>query len=443
MNAHERLALADGVVARSRADATEAIVYEQHEGLTRFAHEAVHQNLDRRNTVVRVRAISGSRTGVATTDVLDPAALDACAERAFALAAFAPEDPMFAGLAEPEAYADPPGAFVAGTAAAGPQERAGVAGAIFDIARENGVWSAGYAATRTTGIAIANSAGVRAAYDATTAACNVKLSAADASGYAECFSTDVGDVDGRALARIAAQKARASAGPVTVEPGAWTVILEPAAFGELMSYLLVHFSARAFDEGSSFCSAGLDRSYAGDNVTLVDDAHHPLHAGQPFDYEGTPTRRVPLLDAGTARAIVTDRRWAAKLDRENTGHALPAPNSYGPQVMHPVVEAGTKSTEQLIAETERGLLVTRFWYIRPVDVRQTLVTGMTRDGTFLIENGKLAGGVRNMRFNQSILEALAHCEFSSELRRSGGYSYTIVAPTAKIERFTFSSGTDF
>ena len=171
------------------------------------------------------------------------------------------------------------------TAAAGPVDRARVAGAIFDVAREGGVWSAGYASTGHAGIAIANSAGVRAAYDATTAACNVKLSAADASGYAECFTADVGEIDGRTLAAVAAQKARGSAAPQGVAPGEWTVILEPAAFGELMSYLLGHFSARAYDEGSSFLSTGLGKRYAGENVTLTDDAHHPLHAGQPFDYE--------------------------------------------------------------------------------------------------------------------------------------------------------------
>ena len=221
------------------------------------------------------------------------------------------------------------------------------------------------------------------------------------------------------------------------------MILEPAAFGELLAYVTDHFSAQSYDEGSSFFSGALGNAFAGENVTIVDDFAHPLHAGMPFDYEGSPTQRVVLLDRGKANAVVTDVAWAKKLDRPNTGHGLPAPNGWGPQPRNVVVEPGTKSVEQLIAETKRGLLVSRFWYIRPVDQRKTIVTGMTRDGTFLIENGKLAGGVRNMRFNQSILEALAHCEFANAQARTGGYSYSIVVPAAKIDGFRFTSLTDF
>jgi predicted Zn-dependent protease len=163
----------------------------------------------------------------------------------------------------------------------------------------------------------------------------------------------------------------------------------------------------------------------------------------PFDYEGVPKQRVPLLEHGVARGVVTDSYWAAKLDLPDTGHALPAPNSWGPQPTNVTVAPGSKSTAELIAETKRGLLISRFWYIRPVDLRQTIVTGMTRDGTFLIEDGKVARGVRNMRFNQSILAALSKVEFSSELARSGSYSYSIVVPAAKIAGFRFTSLTDF
>jgi predicted Zn-dependent protease len=163
----------------------------------------------------------------------------------------------------------------------------------------------------------------------------------------------------------------------------------------------------------------------------------------PFDYEGTPTKAVALVERGAATGIVTDTTWAAKLGCENTGHALPAPNAWGPHPRSVVVEPGSKTVAQLIAETKRGLLVSRFWYIRTVDQRKTIVTGMTRDGTFLIEDGEVRGGVRNMRFNQSIIEALAACEFSETPARTGGYSYSIVVPTAKIDRFTFTSLTDF
>jgi PmbA protein len=188
---------------------------------------------------------------------------------------------------------------------------------------------------------------------------------------------------------------------------------------------------------------GLNKPYFAENVSIVDDYAHPLAIGMPFDFEGTPKTRVPLVEAGVARNVVTDAYWARKLNIPNTGHALVAPSPVGPQPANVVVMPGSKTTAQLIAETKRGLLVSRFWYIRTVDQRKAIITGMTRDGTFLIEDGKLVRGVRNMRFNQSILEALRAVEFSCELARTGSYDFGMVVPTAKISNFRFSSGTEF
>jgi predicted Zn-dependent protease len=221
------------------------------------------------------------------------------------------------------------------------------------------------------------------------------------------------------------------------------VILEPAAFGELLVYLADHFSAQSFDEGSSFCSDGLDRTYFAESFSLSDDYSHPLNPGMPFDFEGQPTTRLSLVENGVVRNVVTDSYYARKLGRPNTGHALPAPNAAGPQPRNLVIAAGNKSAGELIAQTKRGLLVTRFWYIRTVDQKKAVVTGMTRDGTFLIEDGKIGRGVRNLRFNQSILECLRHCEFSSDQKRTGSYHYALVAPTVKIENFHFTSTTEF
>ncbi|MBV8148445.1 MAG: TldD/PmbA family protein [Candidatus Eremiobacteraeota bacterium] len=271
----------------------------------------------------------------------------------------------------------------------------------------------------------------------------MKMSAADSTGFAEAYCSAVADVDAAKAGNTASAKARDSAGPISVDPGPWTVILEPTAFGELFVYLASHFSAQSFEEGSSFCSDGLDQTYFSENVTVFDDYSHPLAPGMPFDFEGQPTLRLPLVENGVVRNIVTDSYYARKLNRINTGHALPAPNAYGPQPRNLVIEGGPKSLRELIAETKRGLLVTRFWYIRTVDHKKAIVTGMTRDGTFLIEEGRLKHGVRNMRFNQSILDALRACEFTSEQKRSGQYHYSLVAPAAKIDNFHFTSGTEF
>lgn len=438
-----REAIAKAIIARSGADATEIILSSDDRALTRFTHNAIHQNVAASSLEARIRVVIDGRTGVASANAIDEAALEATLARAIALAGYAPRDPQRAVLPRPGRYDPVPGAFVAATNAMTPQEQAEVAEAIFGVARERSVWAAGYVSTERSGITIANSLGTLASHDATEAACNAKLTATDSTGYAETYSHDAAALDGTAIGTIAAEKAHGSAAPRAVDPGAWTVILEPAAFGELLAYLTGHFSAQAYDEGSSFFSNALGAKFAGENVTIVDDFAHPLHRGMPFDYEGTPTEPVLLLDQGVAAGIVTDTMWAAKLGRENTGHALPAPNAWGPHPRNVVVEPGSKSREELIAQTKRGLLVTRFWYIRTVDQRKTVVTGMTRDGTFLIEDGVVRGGVKNMRFNQSILEALSACELSDTQARTGGYSYSIVVPTAKIEGFRFTSLTDF
>ncbi|HXP93897.1 MAG TPA: TldD/PmbA family protein [Candidatus Binatia bacterium] len=442
MEAERREQIAKALVERSKADETEVIIATDDRALTRFTHNAIHQNLASANAEARIRVIVGGRTGVASANAGDERALGEGLERALELAGFAPADPLLPELPRPARYAPPAHAFIEATNQASPERQTQIADAIFAAATD-GIWAAGYVATTRNGITISNSQSVMASFDSTDAACNAKLTATDSSGYAERFSHDVDEIDGRAIGTIAGDKARRSAHPRAVDPGDWTVILEPAAFGELLAYLTGHFSAQAYDEGSSFFSHNRGLQFAGENVTVVDDFSHPLHRGMPFDYEGTPTKRVALVERGAATGIVTDTTWAAKLGWDNTGHALPAPNAWGPHPRNVVVEAGSKSVEQLIAQTKRGLLISRFWYIRTVDQRKTIVTGMTRDGTFLIEDGELRGGVRNMRFNQSIIEALAGCEFSDTQARTGGYSYSIVVPAAKIERFCFTSLTDF
>jgi predicted Zn-dependent protease len=422
--------------------ASEAIVFDHDVGLTRFTHNAIHQNVAQARTSVRVRTIVEGRTGVASTNALDEGSLRATVARAQALAAFAPRDDAAAGLVASDSAPPPPGAFDDATARADPVARAKVARAIFAAAQGSGLWAAGYVTSDRSGVTVANSAGTLASYDGTSCAINVKANGPDATGFAETHAIAIAALDGERTGAVAAAKAVASRTPRAVEPGPWTVILEPAAAGELLSYLTDHFSAQAYDQGSSFLSGNLEAARAVTSVSLVDDYAHPLFAGRPFDFEGYPTHRVPLLEGGFA-SLVTDATWAKRLGRPNTGHGSPAPNAAGPFPHNVVVGGGSKSKERLIAETKRGLLVTRFWYIRPVDGKRTIVTGMTRDGTFLIEDGEIVCGVRNMRFNQSILEGLARAEPAGDAIRTGGYGYDMVAPAVKIEAFHFTSGTDF
>jgi PmbA protein len=441
--AAERERIAKRVLELSDADQTEILISSSDSALTRFTHETSNQNVACTDTGVSVRAIVGRRTGVAQTNRLDDSSLRDVVVRANAMAALAPANPNQGALPRGGPVQTPEGAYDSATSHADANRRAHLCDAIFREAEAAHYWSAGFAATSASGLTVANSSGAIASFDGTDAAVNVKMTAADSTGFAEFYCVAVDAVDAPAIARIAVGKARASAQPRGAAPGEWTVILDPAAFGELFAYLAEHFSAQSFDEGSSFCSDGLDRTYFAENVSVYDDFAHPLAPGMPFDFEGHPTERLALAESGVVRAIVTDSYYAKKLERANTGHALPAPNAYGPQARNLVVAAGDKSFEQLVSETKRGLLVSRFWYVRTVDRKRAIVTGMTRDGTFLVENGRIAHGVRNMRFNVSILDLLQHCEFSSEQKRTGSFHYSLVVPGAKLSHFTFTSVTEF
>lgn len=444
MNNMQREDLAARVLARSNADQTEVLVTSSDSALTRFAQGISNQNVAAQDGTISVRAIVGNRTGVAATNRMDERSLDRTVSRAIKMASFAPADPMQPQL--PSAVpknASPENAFFSSTADTTPTLRAHAAGEMLAQAEQAGFWCSGYVSTSSSGITVANSSGALASFDETDSRANVTVTAANSTGFAEWYSRDFSALDGAAIGLRAVEKAASAANPVSVDPGEWAVILEPAAFGELLTYVVSHFSAQSFSEGSSFFSSRLGETFFGESLTICDDRLHPLFSGMPFDYEAQPKQRVELVDRGVVRNVVTDSYYSHKLGIGNTGHALPAPNAWGPQALNIVVAPGSATTQELIAQTKRGILVTRFWYIRPVDQKRAIVTGMTRDGTFLIESGKVTRGVRNMRFNQSIVEALANATFSNELTRTGGYSYSVVVPSAKIEGFRFTSGTDF
>lgn len=443
MNAQDREALARRLVAQSKADQTEVSISTSDQSLTRFARGIFNQSVAMRNVGISVRAIVDNRTGVVSTNDPSEASLEALLDRALALAKLAPPDPLTPRLPGPAPIHTPPGAYDAATAGANAEERAARCRIAMDLPQAAGYWSSGYTSTENDGFTVANSSGAVASFDGTDAAMNVKVTAPDSTGYAEAWANAIERIDAGAIAARAVDKAKTSAQPRSVDPGEWTVILEPAAIGELLAYVLSHFSAQQWSDGSSFFSGALGEKFFDERFSMSDDCAHPLAPSMPFDFEGQPKRRVPLIERGVVRNIVTDCYYANKLNRPNTGHALPAPNAFGPQPINVVVAPGERSLDELIASTRRGLLISRFWYIRTVDQKRALVTGMTRDGTFLIENGAVTHGVRNMRFNQSIVEALAAAECASELKRSGQYSYSLVVPAVKLDKFTFSSTTEF
>ena len=428
-------------LAASRADETEVLFTGTEAALTRYTNNEIHENVVESDCALNIRAIIGKQIGVASTNRLDPSGIADTVARAFAIAQLSPADAGFPGLpsggGEPETLRD---AYDASTADADAGARADAVGRITKVMHRCGLNAAGYFATRADVIAVANSKGVRRYFRATDASVNIKAIGDDSSGYAEGFARSMSRIDVDQLAVTAAKKAVDGRDPIALDPGKYTVILEPPAFREFVGYLSwAAFSAQALDEGSSFMAGRIGEKVMGDNVTIRDDFADPLETGIPFDFEGVPRRAVTFVDRGIARDVAYDSYYAAKMGHENTGHALPAPNADGPVPLNIVVSPGTRSQAELMADVERGVLVSRTWYIRLVDQKKMLITGMTRDGLFLIERGKVTRGIKNMRFNESIVNALCRCELASVPARSE----STVLPAVRIEDFHFTSGTTF
>jgi len=441
---------ARGILSESlgmaKGDHAEAILEAQEHSLTRFANNEIHQNVTARDHALTLRVVVGRRAGVATTHRLDSSALSQLADRALAIARLTPEDPDLPEPAPPSAISSLD-AFAPETAGSTPEARADAVGPVLRAARDAGLNAAGALSTTSALLAVANRRGLFAAQPETNSNFTCTVRSQNSSGWVDRHRRDVRALDVAAQGRTALEKAERSRDPQPTEPGRYTVILEPAAVAELVSFLAsLGLGAQAELEGRSFMAGRMGQSITGERVTLTDDPFDPRAFGKPFDHEGTPRRRVVLVERGIARAVVHDRRTAKKAGAESTGHACAPPATEGPLPYSLVLSGGDQSLEELIAATERGVLVTRFWYCRVVDPKKTIVTGMTRDGTFLIERGKLVRGLRNLRFNESVLEVLRRADgWGREMEPTVfDYAYNcVVAPALRVQEFNFTGVSPF
>jgi len=270
-------------------------------------------------------------------------------------------------------------------------------------------------------VAVANSKGIDTGMATTGVQATVLSMNAAGSGWASYLGPDQGGFDPAALGLEAAELAVRSANPVDLEPGVYRVVLGPDAVADIMDFLAyMGFSAKAYAEGRSFMSEKLGTQVMSELVSIVDDAFAPTAMGTTFDYEGVAKRRVILIDHGVAANPVTDSYWAAQTERANTGHALPAPNSWGPMPLNVEMLPGDATLDELIGSVKRGVYVTRFHYVNVEDPVPVTLTGMTRDGTFMIEDGKLTSPLKNLRFTQSAVEALKGCEGVTAQRKFVG-----------------------
>lgn len=456
----------DRVCRFTSADEVEVLFSGARFALTRFANNSIHQNVEDENCVASIRTNFGGRTARATANQFDDESLKRAVEASESLARVQVADPdllpmptaeeAMATVAGEGNSSTQPSRFFEETAAITPGERAEAVGRIVSIADKNKLTTAGIYSSSESLEGVFNSRGLAEWHRQTLAEVSITMLASDSSGWQKLNSPDVQKLDPEQLADAAARKAVESTHPREIDPGKYTVVLEPSAALDIVGFMFWDFSGMAILDQRSFLNDRIGTKLFGDNINIWDDVAHPLQAGSPFDGEGMRRHRVQLVEGGTVKRVVYARGTAAKMKKseyatkagpvEPTGHGFPLPNEMGEMPMNIVVGGGdnTQSVDQMISSTERGILVTRLWYIREVDPYEKIVTGMTRDGTFLIENGKVQCGLRNFRFNQSLIAMLSNVEaMGTPVRACGEESFDMVVPAMKVKDFNFTEVTRF
>ena len=427
----------------SQADETEVHVDEVEDALTRFANNAIHQNVVEHGLTVSIRTVVDGRTARVTTNRLDEDSLRAAIDSSLSLAHSQPKDAKLLPLPGKQRYRRV-NRFLKTTAAITAEDRARAVRAASDLAIRSGQVAAGIFATGENHSAMGNSRGLFAAYRETHAEFSITMQEASAASWAKANSADVRAFDPQTLAQRASEKAHLAVDARELAPGRYTVILEPSAVLDLVGFLFYDFAATAVEDKRSCLNDRLGKQIFGKNISLADDVYHPLQLGANFDGEGLPRERVVLIDRGVPKNLVYSRSSAKAAKKKPTGHGFNLPNEYGEAPMNLVFTGGPTPLEKMIASTDRGLLVTRLWYIREVDPYEKVMTGMTRDGLFLVENGKVNSAVRNFRFNQSLLEMLRNVELlGPAVRATGEEAFEMVIPAMKVLNFNFSEVTKF
>ena len=435
--------IAERIMKSSDADETEVEISATTDALTRFANNTIHQNVAEQVTSISVRAVVDGRTARASTNKRDEESLRRVVASAISLARCQPPAPDLLPMPGPQKFQKVQ-RYHEETAAASPEDRARAVTRVVRMAAKNNQTAAGIFSSGMTESVLANSRGLFAHYEQTRAEFSITILEEASSGWAKCNSPAIGQIDADALAASASQKAAESRKPREMAPGRYTTILEPAAVLDLVGFLFYDFAGTAVFDQRSCLTGRMGKPLFGENITLWDDVYHPLQLGAPFDGEGVQRQKVLLVERGVPKNLVYARATAKKMKAKPTGHGFSLPNEYGEAPMNLVFAGGQASLEEMIRTTERGILVTRLWYIREVDPFAKILTGMTRDGTFAIENGRVAGGIRNFRFNQSIIEMLANVEMLGPTERaSGEESFDMVVPAMKVHGFHFSEVTKF
>lgn len=444
----EALQRARDLVAKSPADETEVTLESTHDSFVRFADVGPTQSADRERVDVairvRSRADGGYREARASVGSLDEAELARALDRALAICRESPVNTETLELPGPVDV--PRTALDRPTLEHGFEAKAEIVRSAVAACASESLQPAGLLQTSVVSRAIANSAGRAVHGYFNRAGFALTASGERGSGIGESISRSAASLDAAAATRRAVEKARRNADPQPIAPGEYTVVLEPSAVSSILLFASYYgFGAREVDEEASFLCGRIGEDVFAAGLSITDDAQNDVYPGMPFDGEGTPRSTVKLIDAGRLTGPVTDRYYARKMGLACTGHAPPQPSPQGPAAGNLVVSAGDRSLDELIGGVERGLLVSQFHYTNMIEPREMTLTGMTRNGTFLIENGALVTGVRNLRFTESLVRALARVSgIGSEREVTGAlFDGEIVTPALRVEGFRFTSSTDF
>jgi predicted Zn-dependent protease len=427
-------------------DMMEVGIYSNLRGTTRFANSVIHQNLSVEDPYFWTRIIidtpAGKKIGGSATRSLTPQGIKTTVAKALELAHHATPDKEFISLPKPSGR---PRKYPSLTVEeVTPEKRARAVNKIVRIAQKYHLDIAGVIHTTLYSLGVANSLGINEFACGCDSYVSITAMSENSSGYAMAYNRYFSKIDFEELAESACQKALLSKNPRDLEPGKYLVLLEPHAVAEMISYLgWLEFGARALAEKTSIMSKSLGKQITGKNITIYDDFTHPQVNIIPFDFEGVPRKKVTFIDKGIAKGVVFDSFYAHKLKKPNTGHALPAPNPYGPFPATIIIKPGNTPMSEMLRALDRGILVTRFWYTRIVDPDTTTITGLTRDGTFWVENGEIKYGIKNLRYTINIYETLRNVLMISKETVASGEFTQVVAPALLIKNFNFSSKTEY
>jgi PmbA protein len=433
------------LVQESPADQTEALLLTEDSSLARFIPTGIHQHVAERNQTLMLRVVLGKRIAVVTTNILHPPSLKTLMQKAVALAKIQPAHEAFVSLPGPKPIPTMD-TFFKNIRRLTPGRKVKIIQDVMTRVQENGCSASGAFSHGEVELTVVNSLGVEAYQKFSDLFLHLIVQNGRSSGYASFVSRDLDQLQVEPLVKAAVAKA-SRGNPVRVEPGEYEVILEPQAVQDFLAFLAnLGFHALAVQEGRSFFCNEFGKKMVHEKVTIYDDGLDPQGLPVPFDFEGVPKQKVIFFEAGVAKNVTYDSFTAGREGKESTGHGLIPPNTEGPIPFNLFMQAGDAHLEEMIRSVRRGIYVTRFHYTNVVDPLKAVITGMTRDGTFWIEEGEIKNPIQNLRFTESILKALSRLKAISRERKlcSSGSVYGrrfitgTVVPAIQVDGFNFS-----